>query len=57
VDFELILFDKTHFHEKLANVFALITLKLKNFAILGMFNYSSIASELLIKKTFSLVFY
>lgn len=47
VDFELVLLDQASFREELTDVFALVALKLKNFSVFWMFDYSTIAGEFL----------
>merc|ERR1719150_2349424 len=51
VNFQLIGFDQFRLCKPTTNVVSLITLQLKNFSVLGMLNYCSIASELLLART------
>lgn len=50
VDFQLILLHQSHLCQELADILSLVTLKLQDFSVLWMFNYSSVASEFLQKQ-------
>jgi hypothetical protein len=47
VNFELVCLDESDLSHPVADVVALIALKLKNFSVLRMLHYRSIASKLL----------
>jgi hypothetical protein len=49
MNFELVCLDESDLGHPVADVLTLIALKLKNFAVLGMLHYRSIACKLLYK--------
>ena len=55
VNFQLVLFDQATVDQQFTNILSLVSLKLENFTVLGMINYSPVASELLLCDLYDLL--
>lgn len=55
MNLKLFLLDNANLQEKLANVLPLVTLKLNNLTVLGMFNHSTITGKFLLERLHELL--